>query len=760
MKEKKIASSRIFPVLILIEALILVAAGLWAFRSMKSLKPTDINISHMTCLYTIYHDGAFSVEGDMLNSGEEVDFLFGPGEPLKKGTYVANIEYAAERDQYVLASGTNSKMLLVEPPEFVKASKGILSRNSNTLSYKFEIPEDVQEFHLIFHYNGEGTFKVKNLSVNPTATYYKRTLASLMFVFAAIDLIYLLTKSRKEVQQDVLLAVGIAFCASIPIFFNRVGMTGGDMEFHLLRIEAVKQAILDRQYPPRIPSTWLYGYGFPASIYYNDILFLFPAFLRILGYDIVFSYKAYLAAVNLLSAGIALWSFRRLFRSRKIGNLVAFSYMAAPYRLVDVYIRMAVGEFTAFTFLPLIAYGVVGMYRDDGSDWKQYHQYGLALALGITGVVASHVLTLLIVVFFLLLVFLVFLKRSLRRNTFRLWVDTGILSILLSAYFLVPFTDYYINVDTLVKQNALVRGSGMIQFNGVSLGRLLAFFPTSFPASTYYISETLMPLTPGLLLFLVLAAGCYHCWKSKNRKYLPYIGFSLFSLYLSTDSFPWNFMEAHTHIGQILAQVQFPFRFLMVANVTLCLLLGELLSDPALEMNELRKKADKIVLMLNFVFLVFFVSDYSSGRLYEKKYEYESLDSFVTGLLYLPSDAPTNRYDYTTDILSTDVEDVRLLSRKLHTMKLHVKSETGGSVEVPILNYKGYHVFDPDGNEFPIYKGKIGRIGFQVPAHFDGDVTVAFVDPWYWRAGIYISAAAGIVFLVIILVKNKKKRTA
>ncbi|MBQ6343155.1 MAG: hypothetical protein IJI41_08545 [Anaerolineaceae bacterium] len=754
MREKKITSSRFFLILILAEAILLAAAGLWAFRCMKNLKPTGINIHDMTCLYTVYHDGAFSIEDDMRSSGKEVDFLFGPATPLKKGSYVAHIEYETEKDQYVLAGGTNSKMLLVIPPEFVKASKGILSRNSSTLSYKFEIPEDVQEFNLIFHYNGEGKFRIKSLSVNPTATYYKRTLASWVFVFAGIDLIWLLSKRSRTARKDALLILGMAFCASIPIFFNRVGMTGGDMEFHLLRIEAVKQALLDRQFPPRIPSTWLYGYGFPASIYYNDILFLLPAFLRILGYDIVFSYKAYLCAVNLLSAVIAVWSFRGIFRSKKIGNLAAFSYMLAPYRLVDVYIRMAVGEFTAFTFLPLIAYGVVNMYKDDGSDWKKYHKYGIAMALGISGVVASHVLTLLILVFFLAVVFLVFYKRSFRKNTLRLWIDTGILSVLLSAYFLVPFVDYYFNVSTLVKQNALVRGSGMIQYNGVSLGRLLSFFPTSFPVSTFFISDTLMPLTPGLLLFLVLIYGCYRSYKTGTKKYLPTIGLSLLSLYLSTDFCPWNFLEAHTHIGQLLAQVQFPFRFLMVSNITLCLLLGELLTDVFSENNELRQKAEKAVLLLNFIFLIFFVSDYSSGRLYEKKYEYESLDSFVTGLLYLPTDAPTDRYDYTTEILSENIDEVRLLSRKIHTMQLHIVSENGGSVEVPILNYKGYHVHDAEGNEYPIYKGKIGRIGFRVPEHFSSDVTVAFIDPWYWQAAIYVSLCSWVILLGVILKKK------
>ena len=746
MKVKKITSPRFFLLLLLIEIILLCLAGIWAIRGIRSLKPTNINIHYMTCLYTVFHNGAFSVEGDMLNSGKEVDFLFGPSTPLKKGSYVAHIEFETEKDQYVLANGTNSKMLLVEPPEFVKASKGILSRNSNKLSYKFEIPEDVQEFNLVFHYNGEGNFKIKSLAVNPTATYYKRTLASLVFTFVGIDLLWFLLKQRKKAQQDVLLVLGLAFCASIPIFFNRVGMTGGDMEFHLLRIEAVKQAILDRQFPPRIPSTWLYGFGFPASIYYNDILFLFPAFLRILGYDIVFSYKAYLFAVNLFSAVIALWSFRGVFRNKRIGDLVAFSYMMAPYRLVDVYIRMAVGEFTAFTFLPLIAYGVVNMYRDDGSDWKKYHQYGFALVLGITGVVASHVLTLLILVFFLLLVFVIFYKRSFRWNTLRLWIDSAILSVLLSAYFLVPFIDYYLNVDTLVKQNALVRGSGMIQYNGISLGRLLAFFPTSFPVSTFFVSDTLMPLTPGLLLFLVLVIACYRSYKLGTKKYLPYIGFSILSIYLSTDFCPWNFLEANTHIGQLLAQVQFPFRFLMISNVTLSLLLGELLADFSVEGGNLREKADKTVLLLNFVFLIFFVSDYSSGRLYEKKYEYESLDSFVTGLLYLPTDAPTDRYDYTTNFLSDNVESVSLLSRKIHTMRIHVASEGGGTVEVPILNYKGYHVRDEEGNEYPIYKGKGGRIGFRVPEHFDSDVTIAFIDPWYWRAGILVSVVSVIIF--------------
>ena len=94
-------------VLCLSEICILFLCFLWMRQGIRRLTPVEISVTDWTCQHSVYHDGAFSVEGDLLDSGEETVFLYGPGLPLKKGTYAANIRYEAEKDQYCEASGAN-----------------------------------------------------------------------------------------------------------------------------------------------------------------------------------------------------------------------------------------------------------------------------------------------------------------------------------------------------------------------------------------------------------------------------------------------------------------------------------------------------------------------------------------------------------------------------------------------------------------------------------------------------------------------------
>ncbi|MBQ6505449.1 MAG: hypothetical protein IJI57_16210 [Flexilinea sp.] len=732
------------------EIFILILGFLRMSQGIRKLTPVDISVTDWTCPYSVYHDGAFSVEDSLLNSGEETIFLYGPGLPLKKGTYAASIQYEAERDQYCEASGANIDNFMIIPADFVKGSRGILSSSKDSITYRFEVPEDVQKFSLSIHYNGEGSFKVKNISINQTGTWYRRTAANLFFIFLFLDAVYFFRHCPKQTQKTILLILGISFAASVPLFFRLVGNDNpGDMDFHMLRIDAAANALRDRQYPPRISALWMDGYGFPTSIYYNDILLLLPALLRILGYDLIVSMKVYLIFINILTTSLSLWAFSRLFNSRKIGILLAITYVLAPYRLSYGYVHSAVGEFSAITFLPLIAYGMLKIYTDNPDNWKSYHKYGMILALGITGVAAAHVLTLVISAFFIALACLVLFGKTFRRNTLRLWIDTVLLALVLNAYFLIPFADYYFNMETLISQNAMIRGHALMQNYGISLGRLLSFFPSSYQFGIIRV------LSPGIVLMTAFAAGIYQWTKSHDRKLLLYLIFSGIALFMTMDCFPWNFLEMHTFLGNVMAQMQYPFRILVAANVLLCLVLGEVCQVYESENQTLFKSVEKGILLLNFIFLVFFVSDFSTGKAMLKKYETEALDTFATSLHYLPAGASTDRYAYTNDILTDGVEQVQALSRTTHTARYSVKSENGGSLEIPVLNYRGYHAVDSAGKEIPIQNGTNCRIRVEIPAGFDDVLTVEFKEPWYWRAAIALSAAGVLLWLIT---QSKAKR--
>ena len=117
----------------------------------------------------------------------------------------------------------------------------------------------------------------------------------------------------------------------------------------------------------------------------------------------------------------------------------------------------------------------------------------------------------------------------------------------------------------------------------------------------------------------------------------------------------------------------------------------------------------------------------------------------ATGLEYLLEGS--KRENITTDVYSTDMEEVNILSRDSRRMDLYCRSRqdaASGTVDVPLYAYKGYHVTDEAGKEYPYYPGEENRINFELPAGFDGRVTIIFRDPVSWRIALWVSLIAAV----------------
>ena len=96
------------------------------------------------------------------------------------------------------------------------------------------------------------------------------------------------------------------------------------------------------------------------------------------------------SALILVASGISMFALLRcLFGSVPPAIIGAVVYMLLPYHLLlDWFERQAVGEFTTYAFLPLVALGVERLRRGEGG--------GYLLALSVAGTALSHLPTLLL----------------------------------------------------------------------------------------------------------------------------------------------------------------------------------------------------------------------------------------------------------------------------------------------------------------------------------------------------------------------------
>ena len=120
--------------------------------------------------------------------------------------------------------------------------------------------------------------------------------------------------------------------------------------------------------------------------------------------------------------------------------LAGVFYMIAPYRLLNTYVRLAVGEMISFIFIPIIFRGVY--YILNGKTKKSY-----LYILGTIGLILSHNISTLLTFILGLFYVLINIKKLKDKNIFKtLCISTAII-ILSVLFFEVPLLEQKSSAD-------------------------------------------------------------------------------------------------------------------------------------------------------------------------------------------------------------------------------------------------------------------------------------------------------------------------
>lgn len=90
-----------------------------------------------------------------------------------------------------------------------------------------------------------------------------------------------------------------------------------------------------------------------------------------------------LIILTIILSGIEMFLFvKDLTKSRKIALLAAVLYMTAPYHLIDIYIRSALGEIMAFMFMSFVFRGMYSIYtKREKNNWMLTLRSGRAIII-------------------------------------------------------------------------------------------------------------------------------------------------------------------------------------------------------------------------------------------------------------------------------------------------------------------------------------------------------------------------------------------
>jgi hypothetical protein len=762
IKQLHIGNKKSFRVLLLAE-LILLLLPLIGFIGENKIYQYSLN--DMTVRYGtvtedmdgVYTDASYKTTG-ILADFENIS--------LPLGTYRVCLQY--ETDTNMINSCTVSDVTLGY--KSLLTNGDLLYEGLNQTDFEMWLFRGTRQLIVHTTYGGEGSLTVKGLTIYETDALTRMCIFVLLCLFVCINLVYVFCAYdrtygvRTETKTVILGLIITSVFASFPMLSDYIVSTG-DTTFHLWRIEGMKDALLTGQFPVRISSEWQYGYGYAAPIFYGET-FLWPAaLLRIIGFPIDISYRMYVTLISTVTVLVAYICFKRILKSGYLGLFSSALYSVSVYRIHKTYIRGTLGEAIAMMLLPLLVYGFYNVFTGDTDDGSYKYNY-IPLMIGFSGLLQSHLLTGEMAGAFTVLLCIVMIRKVFRKKTFIVLAKTVIYSLLISAWFVVPFADYTLTGDFVI-QHALGR---RIQERGIYPAQVFrTFFSTGsnvhFAVTGAWQGDA---IGIGMALVAVLAVwffleffGYTKQMDTKYRNTARVLALmSTASMIVSLSIFPWDKLQFLSQLTDTLvSSLQFPDRLLTIASLCLSLLagiIGKYLSD--------KKVIYRVAYFVGVMALMacgslYLLSSVMYTTQFNRIYNEEGMGfGYVSGGEYLPYGTDTSKFTFS----SPSGESINITSYTRNGLTLYIDCQNIDSeeheMEVPLLYYKGYRAIDKTtGRQMNIYSGENFVACVTVPAYFEGEIEVRFVSPWYWRAAEAVSLITIIALGVAAVCRKRRK---
>lgn len=188
----------------------------------------------------------------------------------------------------------------------------------------------------------------------------------------------------------------------IPIAFFNKGLNGADLSFHLNRLLGMEGI-----YASPINFKAFYGIGLGVNYFYPFLTY-YPFFvLYRLSHSVFLGYYIYQYLLTIITFLIAHYSVSNIMvienkENKKdfAGLLFATLYTFSLYRLDNIVIRFAMGEFIAYAFIPLVFYGLFVILKGDYKKWY-------VLSIGMSLIAYSHLISLLLTGLLVGLIFII-----------------------------------------------------------------------------------------------------------------------------------------------------------------------------------------------------------------------------------------------------------------------------------------------------------------------------------------------------------------
>ncbi len=666
---------------------------------------------------------------------------------LQRGTYRIQAVTWSESDGNCLEI-VSPRHLNEDNTEGCPVAETTIAQNGELTELTFEVTESLEDISFRIRYEGEGDFSITSLYLASTGRMYQDPLI-LMGLILLASLVILLVRMKKgepdPAGKRALLVLGAAvLVASLPLCFPYV-LDGNDLYYQFNRIQGIQEALKSGQFPVKIHSTFLHGYGYGSSIFYPELFLYIPAIFGCLGMSLIGCYRLLLLLVHGATAFVSYRSFTGIFRSKDKGLLAAFLYTLSIYRLIDLYTRAALGEGMAMIFIPLVMWGMFELFLGDSGKWY-------LAALGFTGIMQCHILSTELAVGFGGLFGLLYIGRLRERGRLRSLLAAAVSTVLLNLGLVLPILQhsaYPFHVFSV---------ESTLSWWTVTLPKLFDVLLANPTERMYAGLENggEMPCTVGLVLLLGAAAFLY-IWIREGEKRktdrslrtcMTAFVLALLGIYASTCYFPWDKVQSIGLISRAVTTLQLPWRCLAFSTALLCPVTAESLWRLG-ESRELRKLLFLGTGVLGLACSLIYVNRYNEEAFprytYENQYQREQAQVDVMYFIDVEHSNSFRMWNRENTFVPSEGVTLSGCTRTEKPTAGFTYEKTGDGesyVDLSLTWYPDYQAKLSDGTALSTGVGDGGVLRVYLPDAASGTVEVYYREPWYVHAGRLVSLLA------------------
>lgn len=515
---------------------------------------------------------------------------------------------------------------------------------------------------------------------------------------------------------------------------------GQDYYFHIMRLEALMDALKEGTFPYYLDYKVIDGYGYFTKAFYSDVILIPFALLGLITSTLT-AYNAILFTITFLCGLFTYIAIRKIFENNLAASIGSILYTFCFYRLLDMYHRAALGETISFTFIPIV---FLGLYHIVKGDYKKWYIIAIGFSLLIFTHVISTVLTFITVCIFLL-IYNKYLRKEPKRVLYL--AIAAVSTVLITAYYLFPMIEQMLS-DTFYYQARELTGKPATARFGLNWV-IWGMYTGGVQARQIFV--------PGVSI-LLSAAVCVRLFVLKKTKLLRFadvmVVVGLVFIFMTSQLFPWQYFPF-----TLLDFIQFPWRLFEFSCFFFAVAGGYYL---ALALSsKIRAIISYAIILFTTLFMI--VND---AQLY-KEVRWDNINAkptienyyFLAGREYIPHAVPSVEYlaERGDTIVTKHHSGILNFNRNKSITSFDIiLNSDKDTLELPLIYYKGYAAYQGK-DKLKVTESKNGLV--EIEATNSGYTEVFYAGTIIQTIGLYISILS-IIGLIVYIVYSRRRKYA